>query len=94
MEEGVRSQGAICENAEAQCFLCSRLVPVSVFFGDTSCLSVQLREEFWVGCDSCSQWVHQVCALYNGRNDQGTSTHPSLSPPLSYLDATGTFLFA
>lgn len=24
-----------------------------------------------MACDSCQQWVHQVCALYNARNDQG-----------------------
>lgn len=31
----------------------------------------QNAEESWVACDSCQQWVHQVCALYNARNDQG-----------------------
>ncbi len=34
----------------------------------------QTAEESWVACDSCSQWVHQVCALYNARNDHGVRT--------------------
>jgi len=34
----------------------------------------QTAEESWVACDSCSQWVHQICALYNARNDHGVRT--------------------
>ena len=30
----------------------------------------EIDEEAWIKCDTCSCWVHQVCALYNGPKEK------------------------
>jgi len=34
-----------------------------------------LPEEAWVQCDECSGWVHQVCALFNGRRNKNAAAY-------------------
>ena len=41
-----------------------------------------LPEEGWVNCDSCNSWVHQVCALFNGRANKSNARYTC---PTCYL---------
>ncbi len=34
-----------------------------------------LPEEAWVQCDECSGWVHQICALFNGRKNKNAAAY-------------------
>ena len=43
-----------------------------------------INEEGWVCCDICDGWVHQVCALFNGRKNK---TAASYNCPKCHLEA-------
>jgi E1A/CREB-binding protein len=45
-----------------------------------------LPEEGWVNCDDCNSWVHQVCALFNGRANKSNARYTC---PNCYLKKGG-----
>merc|ERR1719401_230320 len=30
----------------------------------------EIHEESWVQCDSCERWIHQICGLFNARQNK------------------------
>lgn len=40
-------------------------------------------EEGWVNCDECKSWVHQICALFNGRMNKSSAAYTC---PTCYLN--------
>jgi E1A/CREB-binding protein len=64
------------------CPTCYNDLPSSIEMADTNLEKNELSkkkndeqfEEPWVGCDGCSRWVHQICALFNGRKNNLETT--------------------
>ena len=44
----------------------------------------ETHEESWVQCDDCERWIHQVCGLYNTRQDKENKS--AYSCPLCVLE--------
>lgn len=44
----------------------------------------EVHEESWVQCDDCERWIHQICGLYNTRQDKEKGS--SYSCPLCLLE--------
>jgi len=44
----------------------------------------EVHEESWVQCDDCERWIHQICGLYNTRQDKENSN--AYSCPLCLLE--------
>jgi len=44
-------------------------------------------EEGWVNCDECKSWVHQICALFNGRTNKSTATYTCPNCYLAKLES-------
>jgi len=48
-----------------------------------------MPEEAWVQCDKCDSWVHQICALFNGRKNKSASSFSCPKCDLAKLSAPG-----
>ncbi len=48
----------------------------------------EVHEESWVQCDDCERWIHQICGLYNTRQDKENTS--AYSCPLCLLDKRKT----
>lgn len=45
-----------------------------------------MPEEAWVKCDNCDSWVHQICALFNGRKNKSSASYSCPKCHLAKLD--------
>ena len=48
-----------------------------------------INEEGWVCCDTCDGWVHQVCALFNGRVNKNNASYKCPKCHISDRKAAG-----
>jgi len=51
-----------------------------------------MPEEAWVQCDKCDSWVHQICALFNGRRNKSASSYSCPKCDLAKLSSPGAKL--
>lgn len=49
-----------------------------------------INEEGWACCDTCDGWVHQVCALFNGRKNKNTVSYKCPKCHLADRKASGS----
>jgi E1A/CREB-binding protein len=76
----------------AWCNQCFNELDDNVDLGTTQVKKVDLNkrkndethEESWVQCDDCERWIHQICGLYNTRQDKENKS--AYSCPLCVLD--------
>ena len=48
-----------------------------------------LPEEAWIQCDHCGSWMHQICALFNGRKSKATRSFSCPKCQLNKLQKGG-----
>lgn len=53
-----------------------------------------MPEEAWVQCDTCDSWVHQICALFNGRKNKSAASYSCPKCDLAKLSVPGSRLAA
>jgi len=51
-----------------------------------------MPEEAWVQCDKCDSWVHQICALFNGRKNKSAASYSCPKCDLAKLSSPGSKL--
>jgi len=53
-----------------------------------------MPEEAWVQCDTCDSWVHQICALFNGRKNKSAASYSCPKCDLAKLSVPGSRIAA